>query len=316
MKKFFGILVAGMMMSSCGLIDDLIGDEEEGSSDEPVATDSIAEMPEPGMDNAYRWIVERIEGEWYSETDNGERREGTAVYEFSYDEYDRVISMERRMTESGDGGEMEEVTLMSFGYGAGGMATVESFWHNGEQEYEMETDYLTNADGYVEWFSSRRVEDGMEDVTEGRLWYDEEGHVVQMEYPLDYDDDDAEWENGNLIRVIYKGSENIGQQQAWMQYGNTEWWNNPEVNVDFNWLLASSEWLGCWGFETMGVKPFDLVGRRSELLMTEEYDEFNEVRAHYMYELDGNGCPVVIQVITEEDDGSERIQAVYWITYR
>ena len=35
-----------------------------------------------------------------------------------------------------------------------------------------------------------------------------------------------------------------------------------------------------------------------------------------MYELDGNGCPVVIQVITEEDDGSERIQAVYWITYR
>ena len=150
MKKFFGILVAGMMMSSCGLIDDLIGDEEEGSSDEPVATDSIAEMPEPGMDNAYRWIVERIEGEWYSETDNGERREGTAVYEFSYDEYDRVISMERRMTESGDGGEVEEVTLMSFGYGAGGMATVESFWHNGEQEYEMETDYLTNADGYVE----------------------------------------------------------------------------------------------------------------------------------------------------------------------
>lgn len=241
MKKFFGILVAGMMMSSCGLIDDLIGDEEEGSSDEPVATDSIAEMPEPGMDNAYRWIVERIEGGWYSETDNGERREGRAVYEFSYDEYDRVISMERRMTESGDGGEMEEVTLMSFGYGAGGMATVESFWHNGEQEYEMETDYLTNADGYVEWFSSRRVEDGMEDVTEGRLWYDEEGHVVQMEYPLDYDDDDAAWENGNLIRVIYKGSENIGQQQAWMQYGNTEWWNNPEVNVDFNWLLASSE---------------------------------------------------------------------------
>lgn len=63
MKKFFGILVAGMMMSSCGLIDDLIGDEEEGSSDEPVATDSIAEMPEPGMDNAYRWIVERIEGD-------------------------------------------------------------------------------------------------------------------------------------------------------------------------------------------------------------------------------------------------------------
>ena len=50
--------------------------------------------------------------------------------------------------------------------------------------------------------------------------------------------------------------------------------------------------------------------------MTEEYDEFNEVRSHYMYELDGNGCPVVIQVITEEDDGSERIQAVYWITYR
>lgn len=54
-----------MMMSSCGLIDDLIGDEEEESSDEPVATDSIAEMPEPGMDNAYRWIVERIEGGWY-----------------------------------------------------------------------------------------------------------------------------------------------------------------------------------------------------------------------------------------------------------
>ena len=90
MKKFFGILVAGMMMSSCGLIDDLIGDEEEGSSDEPVATDSIAEMPEPGMDNAYRWIVERIEGGWYSETDNGERREGTAVYEFSYDEYEII----------------------------------------------------------------------------------------------------------------------------------------------------------------------------------------------------------------------------------
>ena len=40
MKKILWFLVAGMMLSSCGLIDDLIGDDEE---------DEESSMEEPGV---------------------------------------------------------------------------------------------------------------------------------------------------------------------------------------------------------------------------------------------------------------------------
>ena len=315
MKKIFWFLVAGMMLSSCGLIDDLIGDDEEdeeSSMEEPGGVEE-APLPEPGMNNTYRWLVERIEGEWVAETDNGEKREGKVTYDFEYDDFNRVIVMDVQRTESGEEGEVWDDMVVSFGYGEGGMATAEEYWHNGELEFAIETDYRTNEEGLVRQFVSWVTEDGMGYEEEGVMEHDSEWHAVYAQQGEDWYE--ADWMDGNLrsVTYLYDGSE--GKECAEMRYDNPELANRMEVNVDFNWLFATSEWMTCWGFGTMGVKPFDLMGQRSALLMTEEYDEYEGRRTWYEYKLDGNACPVEVRAVTVAEDGSETMTAVYRIEY-
>ena len=177
-------------MSSCGLIDDLIGDDEEdeeSSMEEPGGVEE-APLPEPGMNNTYRWLVERIEGEWVAETDNGEKREGKVTYDFEYDDYNRVIVMDVQRTESGEEGEVWDDMVVSFGYGEGGMATAEEYWHNGELEFAIETDYRTNevlmlaymneeayettlAIGKMTYYSRSRKELWIKGMTSGHFQY-------------------------------------------------------------------------------------------------------------------------------------------------
>lgn len=213
-----------------------------------------------------RYFVERVNilnEEVYS---TGETHKNEDIYFFEYDEKGRVTLVR---TEDPEADGTNEIT-----YGDG---TV-TIYTTGEDGYEETSVFTLNEDGYVKSFS--RKESSGESV-EGTIVYDENGYVksgtriVRSGSENEYTDT-AEWEDGNLVKACMGSS--VGEPDkttAVMKYNNPDYVNTPTINLDLNYLICSTEWLDCLMMDGLYLQPFDYMGKRSALYMTEERDMYS-----------------------------------------
>ncbi|MDR1003850.1 MAG: hypothetical protein LBL97_02410 [Prevotellaceae bacterium] len=216
---------------------------------------------------------------------------------FEYDGQNRLIkSTATGWFEDYDGG--------SFSY-ADKTITVDEVNEYGDMVDHFSHTYTLGDDGYIiSGVDNYNDDDDIETLTY------KDGYWASYEDKNSDGSTDAtcttEWTGGNLTKItstIRMESEGY----AVLNYDNSEWVNNAAINMDLNWLLATSEQVNCASLTgcTYLLKALDYTGKRSKLYVTRENS------TEYSFNYDENGLPVQVSAVY----GSGKVD-VYTITYK
>ena len=254
----------------------------------------------------FKNLVSKIEIETtisYSQTEKSR-----SEWIFTYDDRNRIVSFEGYDIYN----EKREIDWSyTFTYSGNTIHSLEKLYESDSDEiYESRGTYtLDDNQNVIEW-KEEYNETGTPEENHGKITY-EDGYFASSESTVSESDpsiDQAIWENGNLVSAVY---EDHYTYVSTMEYGDT-----PNcANLDFNYLLAGTEWLYCLAFEGEGMKPFGYFGHRSRNLMTKEKDSHNGHYYIYEYKTDNEGNITEIKVTSHDSDGKVEEQNIYKISY-
>jgi hypothetical protein len=231
------------------------------------------------------------------------------TYDFEYDDQYRLIASTNNSTST------DKKTVATFIY-KGNTITVKTnvtATYDGKTfEEEEEEKFTVNSKGYIDSHGGTPVTYYANDYLKGRDYSPSEAI------------EEATWTDGNLVKVVDYAGRDGGEST--ITYGNAEWVNNPNINMDLNWVFTQSEWLDCFitDGESRFLKAMDYMGKRSKNYMTEEHETntttFNKWFYYHTFKFDENGIPneVFIKTVTQHDDGSfgSIHEDAYAITYK
>lgn len=249
------------------------------------------------------YLIEKINIVNNYVTSSGHASSIEDIWYFTYDDNGRVIKM--YTNDSADG-------VVSLTYEGNNIIMVDE----GEDNYVDKTTFTLGEDGYVTSFTS--VENDQYTTT-GTLTYSD-GYVVEGRQTTSGSTteriDKAEWENGNLIRVSSQGGGGYESGESEMSYDNPNYVNNPNINMDLNYAVCSTEWLDCIMFGGRYLQVFGYMGKRSALYMTEERDLNSGDCYTYTYEFDELGRPITIKCVSTDSEHYQSDEYIYTITYK
>lgn len=179
--------------------------------------------------------------------------------------------------------------------------------------------YLDDQRHIVRWESFYLNPKNKEELkqAEGKLTYDEKGHVAQsiLQY-TSYNNTYQETEDWNWVNDTLASAINSNRTRT-VNVAYSDIPNSEQVNIDLNWLTASSPTLTNLGFlqsEVKYIRMFNFVGQRSAFYQRAEDSEGESFI--YEYELNQQGIPSKITVIRTNNNESEWEKAEYIIKYR
>lgn len=314
MKKILWMCLCGIVASlaACEIDKDK---KEEG--DEPV--DPPVEVPE-----AYSYLVNsivRVQETVVAST--GEREIDTETYSYTYDELNRIVKVREDETLNNGSKEYREEYYTYEGRKI--FSRSSSSYDNDEVDDAV---YTLGTDDNIIDYKIQEFESGSRSwETKGSLFYDSDGYVmaaamtvVNSDNETEDERDEAVWKDGNLVRVydeyLGEGRENVYSE---MSYENPEYVNNPDINLDLNFVVCDTEWLDCFAFSGRYIKPYGHIGKRSKNYMTREYDSSNGNYFIYEYEFDERGLPVKVRkkrYEAQEKPYFSKDEITYTITYK
>lgn len=225
-------------------------------------------------------------------------------WSFAYDNQNRITFYKEYSTV--DGGLSSE-----FAYSGNTITSVETIYDNNAIE-EIRSTYILNAEGNIVEWSDNYTEMGKPFNNKGKITY-KDGYFASSETTYsggsDYSDysDYAIWENGNLV----KAADSDNRYYTLIEYGNIR----NDYNIDFNYLLAESEWLDCLAFEGRGMKPFGYFGKRSAYLISKETDSYDNNTYTHEYKTDSKGYINEIILTRYDSKGEKTSEKVLKISY-
>lgn len=224
---------------------------------------------------------------------------------FTYDAQNRITSYKENDIEDG-----KHIMDWSdeYTYSGNTITCLEKVDDNGKI-IEYRSTYTLNEEGNVSEWEEEYNETGKPEVNKGTITYTD-GYFSSSASAVsgrDPDSDSAVWENGNLV----KAADSDPKYFSTMEYGKTR----NAYNIDFNYLLASSEWLDCLGFGMQGIKPFGYFGKRSANLMTKETDSENNHYSVFEYRTDAEGYIDQIVITGHESNGDIESRRVLSVSY-
>ncbi len=138
-----------------------------------------------------------------------------------------------------------------------------------EERYGSEVaSYMLNLDSYGYVASWTGEEDGERE--EGTLHYDN-GYLSRADHGGEWPwTSRTTWTGGDLTEVV--DSEGTDYRTT-AEYGSIA--NNPNINLDLNYIISQTEWYSCLGFDSnLWAQPIGLTGKRSAHYMTRETDHY------------------------------------------
>jgi hypothetical protein len=276
----------------------------------------------PGANQNY--LVSRIQEVYETVVAaTGAKETSTTAYTFEYDSQNRITKAQEDETYfSGE----KEMSGNTFTYGDNTIV-MKSFSDDKTDEQDEAT-FTLGEDGNIVKYEIVEVESGSRSwYSAGTLTYDSEGYLTTAEGQVDMSSGEPEnrvdmavWKDGNLIRAYndYYGTDQQ-KTRSEMEYANSEYINNPNVNLDLNFFVCDSEWLDCFAFGGAYIKPYGHIGKRSKNYMTAEYDKYHGDNEYctYQYEFDEKGLPVkVIKTRHDKENYYSKNQITYTITYK
>ena len=278
------------------------------------------------------YLVSRIDVEYKQLDTNGDIIDNydESILYFEYDDNGRVTSI--YTDENGDG----TVNMLSYEYDDDKIVVV--YETNVETEYRVEATYTLGEDGYVTSFISEQSGTFGSYTTTGTLTYSD-GYVVEgirLEAEDTWEEtcvDTAVWDNGNLVEVSHSyifeeslpslsdmfNEVSVGKatEVSEMSYDNPDYVNNTDINLDLNYLVASTVVVDMM-FGNGNTYPalFGYMGKRSALYMTKEYNRSTGVYYTYTYQFDELGRPITVVSTETYTKPAYTIENTYKITYQ
>lgn len=266
---------------------------------EQKGTTEAGEIPAPTPDDKY-YIAQIVEEGFLQDTEKV-----TSIITFEYDEQGRLV----KTTTDGE-------YVNAFTY-EGNKIIVDRHYPDEKESDVYQTIFTLNEEGYATTFDCRWDDSmGESGREQGSAEYDEDGYFITATVKRANQDDRVdkqEWTNGNLTKVhcdyYNTGSNNVAE----FRYDNSQYVNNPKVNLDLTSLVSKTQWLSDYGSEFPIMTTIGHTGKRSKLMMTHEYDRsYSESVTTYEYEYDDLQRPIRI---TRKTDNSTK-PWTYTITYQ
>lgn len=224
------------------------------------------------------------------------------VYTFTYDDRNRIVKFEDVEYKEGNSSSINWAATYSYSYSGSTITETESRKES-NYSYESVITYTLDETGNVKEYKGSDTELNGENSSQskygGTLTYDAAGYLQQVTGTFDSDPNSefCTWKEGNLVKVEDGDNKKYSTQ---IEYGDAE----NKYNIDFNYLLAQTEWLGCLAFEGLGIKFFGNIGKRSAKLMTKETD--SNYGDYYTYEYKFNKDGILNEItITDPSAGSQ-----------
>lgn len=222
-------------------------------------------------------------------------------WSFAYDNQNRITFYKEYSTV--DGGLSSE-----FAYSGNTITSVETIYDNNAIE-EIRSTYILNAEGNIVEWSNNYIEMGKPFNNKGKITY-KDGYFSSSVITYSGGDEYSDyviWENGNLV----KAADSDNRYYTLIEYGNIR----NDYNIDFNYLLAESEWLDCLAFEGRGMKPFGYFGKRSAYLISKETDSYDNNSYTHEYKTDSKGYINEIILTRYDSKGEKTSEKVLKISY-
>lgn len=218
---------------------------------------------------------------------------------FTYDAQHRLINVEEYEAGAPSGS-------IAYAYTSGKITEV---WKEGADSET--TVYTLDASGKVISWESQGNDAGRVLTSEGRLEYDGDRLIAAFATCNGVESTDKiYWDADNMIKVAHYENEETG---TGFTFGKEL--NNPQVNLDLNYIVTDSEWLDCLAFDSFMVKAMGYVGARSARMIADENDFGPDIPAEthtYRYTTDSRGLITRVE-IKDIDAVSPN---VYIITYK
>lgn len=222
-------------------------------------------------------------------------------WSFAYDNQNRITFYKEYSTV--DGGLSSE-----FAYSGNTITSVETIYDNNAIE-EIRSTYILNAEGNIVEWSNNYIEMGKPFNNKGKITY-KDGYFSSSVITYSGGDEYSDyviWENGNLV----KAADSDNRYHTLIEYGNIR----NDYNIDFNYLLAESEWLDCLAFEGRGMKSFGYFGKRSAYLISKETDSYDNNTYTHEYKTDSKGYINEIILTRYDSKGDKTSEKVLKISY-
>lgn len=225
---------------------------------------------------------------------------------FAYDAQNRITSFkEYRILD----GKPTPDEFYEFAYSGNTITSEETIYDNNRTE-ETQIIYILNSEGNIVEWSDNYTEMGKPFNNKGKITY-KDGYFSSSVITYSGGDkysDYAIWENGNLVKAA--DSDN-NRYYTLIEYSNIL----NDYNIDFNYLLAESEWLDCLAFEGRGMKPFGYFGKRSAYLISKETDSYDNNTYTHEYKTDSKGYINEIILTRYDSKGEKTSEKVLEISY-
>lgn len=319
---------------------------------EQKATTQEGDAPaQPVQPEEVKYYITRIEEE--SHVLDGPAHKN--IIYFTYDDQGRFIQAD--MDDSGVGDESEIYTTTC--HYEGNTITLSQFYPYDDKESTEPTDgeaeqptvrksrlctrtatqdepyvttYTLGANGYAASFVYSYDEDGERLAGSGTAQYDADGYLIggtdtyTWFYPTYTEEANLQswgtWQAGNLTKVTVEDQADGQIETAEVAYDVPDFINNPEVNIDLNWLICDSYALNCFPAEGGSVLiAFGYMGQRGTHLMTNErYSTISGAGTYntevtYSYEYDHLNRPVKVYKTAYHDYTDRPTEYTFTITY-